>query len=95
MSNYKFEEIIEDLNELEGKFRDTLSGGDWSAVSDPTYGSCYRATVTHNFGGGITQSTTFWDNGHQTFPMGVMAVNTTQLYVFMPVNTVTLDVVVN
>jgi hypothetical protein len=96
MADYRFEAVQDDLDVLEGKYRETISS--WSGVSDPTYGSCYRATIAHSLDTvNSAHNVTFWDTGtsEQIFPLACRIVNASSFYVFMPVNTVTVQVVVN
>lgn len=98
MANYRLESVQESLDELEGKYRDTLSGADWVSVTDSTYGSCYRATVIHNLA--PTESDhniTFWsvNTAEQIMPMGCRLIDVSSFYVFMPINTQVIRVIVN
>jgi hypothetical protein len=96
MADYRFESVQTDLDELEGKYRETISS--WSGVIDPTYGSCYRATIAHSLDAvNSSHNVTFWDTStnEQIFPLACRIVDASSFYVFMPVNTVTVQVVAN
>lgn len=99
MPNYRFEDIQDSLDELEGKYRAICGITEWISISDPTYGSCYYQTIAHNIGPfAMFNNITCWDmtSNSQIFPLDFRAVNNSTSAIYMPsIPTFNILVVIN
>ncbi len=78
-----------------GSFTSTLAGGNWVSVVDPVFGSVYRATVTHSLSQRLVPCTCYFTTSNEMFyPLKVLLIDDANLYVYMPTNTVSVDVVI-
>jgi hypothetical protein len=79
------------LRGLSASFDDTLTGGDWGAIADPTYGNVYRATVNHALGSEFL-SCSCYENDEMIYPLKIETIDIDNLYVYMPTNTSNIEV---